>query len=258
MTTKKKVIIALSVIAAIILCIFIFVLVMAYSIVSVLPKFEERESGDFVVLFYKDHCEISGTTEQSNEKKYLVIPKQIEGCEVTAFGVTLLLGMNDPEIHSDALERIYFEAPIKLSKGPLEDCPNLEKIMYPEVIDLYRMRKTETYYPRMRYDAVYDENDSVQYANRANVSYYYNYEREDGEVYYWIDDYDYGSVIEFVPPAPEREGYEFGGWYNEPECVTAWDFESDTLPEEQTTTNENGEEETVYQETILYAKWTAA
>ena len=255
MTTKKKVIIALSVIAAIILCIFIFVLVMAYSIVSVLPKFEERESGDFVVLFYKDHCEISGTTEQGNEKKYLVIPKQIEGCEVTAFGVTLLLGMDDPEIHSDALERIYFEAPIKLSKGPLEDCPNLEKIMYPEVIDLYRMRKTETYYPRMRYDAVYDENDSVQYANRANVSYYYNYEREDGEVYYWIDDYDYGGVIEFVPPAPEREGYEFGGWYAEPECVTAWDFESDTLPEEKTTTNENGEEEIVYQETILYAKW---
>ena len=258
MTTKKKVIIALSVIAAIILCIFIFVLVMAYSIVSVLPKFEERESGDFVVLFYKDHCEISGTTEQGNKKKYLVIPKQIEGCEVTAFGVTLLLGMDDPEIHSDVLERIYFEAPIKLSKGPLEDCPNLEKIMYPEVIDLYRMRKTETYYPRMRYDAVYDENDSVQYANRANVSYYYNYEREDGEVYYWIDDYDYGSVIEFVPPAPEREGYEFGGWYTEPECVTAWDFESDTLPEEQTTTNDSGEEETVYQETILYAKWTAA
>ena len=258
MTTKKKVIIAVCVIAAIILCIFIFVLVMAYSIVSVLPKFEERESGDFVVLFYKDHCEISGTTEQGNEKKYLVIPKQIEGCEVTAFGVTLLLGMNDPEIHSDALERIYFEAPIKLSKGPLEDCPNLEKIMYPEVINLYRMRKTETYYPRMRYDAVYDENDSVQYANRANVSYYYNYEREDGEVYYWIDDYDYGSVIKFVPPAPEREGYEFGGWYAEPECVTAWDFESDTLPAEQTTTNENGEEETVYQETILYAKWTAA
>ena len=258
MTTKKKVIIAVSVIAAIILCIFIFVLVMAYSIVSVLPKFEERESGDFVVLFYKDHCEISGTTEQGNKKKYLVIPKQIEGCEVTAFGVTLLLGMNDPEIHSDALERIYFEAPIKLSKGPLEDCPNLEKIMYPEVIDLYRMRKTETYYPRMRYDAVYDENDSVQYANRANVSYYYNYEREDGEAYYWIDDYDYGCVIEFVPPAPEREGYEFGGWYAEPECVTAWDFESDTLPEEKTATNDSGEEETVYQETILYAKWTAA
>ncbi len=258
MTTKKKVIIALSVIAAIILCIFIFVLVMAYSIVSVLPKFEERESGDFVVLFYEDHCEISGTTEQGNKKKYLVIPKQIEGCEVTAFGVTLLLGMDDPEIHSDALERIYFEAPIKLSKGPLEDCPNLEKIMYPEVIDLYRMRKTETYYPRMRYDAVYDENDSVQYANRANVSYYYNYERDDGEAYYWIDDYDYGCVIEFVPPAPEREGYEFGGWYTEPECVTAWDFESDTLPEEKITTNENGEEETVYQETILYAKWTAA
>ena len=40
--------------------------------------------------------------------------------------------------------------------------------------------------------------------------------------------------------------------------MTVWDFESDTLPAEKTTANENGEEETVYQETILYAKWTAA
>ena len=259
MTTKKKVIIAVCAVVVVLIVVFVVLLnLFLDGFGNVIPKYEKRESGDFVVLFYKDHCEISGTTEQGNEKDSLIVPEYIEGSEVTTFGVSLLLDISAPEIHSDALERIYFEAPIKLSKGPLEDCPNLEKIMYPEVIDLYRMRKTETYYPRMRYDAVYDENDSVQYANRANVSYYYNYEREDGEAYYWIDDYDYGGVIEFVPPAPEREGYEFGGWYAEPECVTAWDFESDTLPAEKTATNENGEEETVYQETILYAKWTAA
>ena len=259
MTTKKKVIIALSVIAAIILCIFIFVLVMAYSIVSVLPKFEERESGDFVVLFYEDHCEISGTTEQGNKKKYLVIPSQIEGYEVTIFGVSLLLGMNNPDIHSDALERVYFESAIKTGYKPFDECPNLKKIFYPEADDSsYRMGDGNIYHPRSKFDAEYGKDANSTFVKRANVSYYYNYEREDGEAYYWIDDYDYGCVIEFVPPAPEREGYEFGGWYTEPECVTAWDFESDTLPEEQTTTNENGEEETVYQETILYAKWTAA
>ena len=259
MTTKKKVIIALSVIAAIILCIFIFVLVMAYSIVSVLPKFEERESGDFVVLFFEDHCEISGTTEQGNEKDNLIVPEYIEGSEVTTFGVSLLLGMNNPDIHSDALERVYFESAIKTGYKPFDECPNLKKIFYPEADDSsYRMGDGNIYHPRSKFDAEYGKDANSTFVKRANVSYYYNYEREDGDAYYWIDDYDYGGVIEFVPPAPEREGYEFGGWYTEPECVTAWDFESDMLPEEKTATNESGEEETVYQETILYAKWTAA
>ena len=70
-----------------------------------------------------------------------------------------------------------------------------------------------------------------------------------------IDDYDYGEKIEFIPPDPEREWYTFEGWYKEPECINKWDFETDTLPEEVTETNENGEEEVIYQETILYAKW---
>ena len=31
------------------------------------------------------------------------------------------------------------------------------------------------------------------------------------------------------PPAPEREGYTFGGWYTEAECVNEWNF--DTVPQ---------------------------
>ena len=70
-----------------------------------------------------------------------------------------------------------------------------------------------------------------------------------------IDDYDYGSKIEFIPPEPIREGYIFGGWFKEQECINKWDFETDVLPEERTEINEDGEEEVVYQETKLYAKW---
>ena len=51
------------------------------------------------------------------------------------------------------------------------------------------------------------------------------------------------------------EGYTFGGWYKEPECINEWDFGTDVLPEERTEINEEGEEEVVYQETKLYAKW---
>ncbi len=101
--------------------------------------------------------------------------------------------------------------------------------------------------------------------NAANVSYYYNYEDAENYGYYWADDCDYGGKIEFIPEEPEREGYEFGGWYKEADCINEWDFEVDTLPEEVTEPNQtivNDEiiltEKVVYQETILYAKWINA
>ena len=86
---------------------------------------------------------------------------------------------------------------------------------------------------------------------KANTSYMFNYENSPNDDYFFIRDYEYGEKIENVPYAPTRKGYIFDGWYKEPECVNAWDFETDTLPE--TLYNENNEE--VYQETKLYAKW---
>jgi len=41
------------------------------------------------------------------------------------------------------------------------------------------------------------------------------------------------------PADPAREGYTFGGWYKEAACITAWNFESDTVETDMT----------------LYAKW---
>lgn len=42
------------------------------------------------------------------------------------------------------------------------------------------------------------------------------------------------------PDDPARRGYTFGGWYKEGECVTAWDFDADTVTQDMT----------------LYAKWS--
>ena len=86
---------------------------------------------------------------------------------------------------------------------------------------------------------------------KANTSYMFNYENSPNDDYFFIRDYEYGEKIESVPYEPIREGYTFDGWYKEPECINAWNFETDTLPE--TLYNENSEE--VYQETKLYAKW---
>ena len=85
----------------------------------------------------------------------------------------------------------------------------------------------------------------------SNVSYFYNYEQSPNDGYYWIDNYDYGEKIEYIPEQPLRVGHTFDGWYKESECVNAWNFETDTLPKAQKT--EDGED--FYAETKLYAKW---
>lgn len=79
----------------------------------------------------------------------------------------------------------------------------------------------------------------------------YNFEGALYSGYYWIDNCDYGTKIEYIPENPEREGYAFGGWFKEAGCINKWDFDEDTLPERKL--DEEGRE--IYQETRLYAKW---
>ena len=244
---------------------------------KITPEYEDREVGDFAVRFYDDYCEIMGTTEQGNSKKFLVVPAYIDGVRVDAFGWYSVItaafvssdGLVAPEMDSKVLEKVYFESAIKISRYALDTgCPNLEKVMYlgSETSTYYFKRSGYVvYYPRMIYECKYGEEEKYPFDTmRANVSYYYNYKCAPTNGYYWIDDCDYGGTVEFIPPEPEREGYTFGGWYKEAECINEWDFATDTLPEEKTELKEsylNGQvsfvEMPVYQETILYAKWLA-
>ena len=161
---------------------------------------------------------------------------------------------------SDKLEKIYFTRLKNYHPAVTTgSCPNLEKVIYLDFFSVPWDFGGQIYFPQKRYETLKAYPTFEIYALPANVSYYYNCENPKNGGYYWIDDCDYGGKIEFIPPEPEREGYEFDGWYKEPECINKWDFETDTLPEKQTEMQENlyGEEEevTVYQETILYAKW---
>ena len=72
-------------------------------------------------------------------------------------------------------------------------------------------------------------------------------------VYTVTFDVDGGSVVPDIidivsgstitqPAQPTKAGYDFKGWYKEAECINAWDFATDT----------------VTQNRILYAKWTAS
>ena len=230
-------------------------------------EYVDREVDDFIVRFYDDYCEIKGTSAQGNENRFLVIPSYIDGIKVKSIGYASIAGAIDtvdgeltfPDIESGSVEKIYLESAIELYPFSFQSCPNLTKIMSPQVLPYDYAIGYDIYYPCNVYKSVTE--DGSYFVNRfpANISYYYNYERADGVEYYWIDDCEYGSNIEFIPPEPTREGYTFGGWYKEAECINVWDFDTDTLPEKLTEMQENSlgetEEVTVYQETVLYAKW---
>lgn len=216
-----------------------------------------EEWGDFTVSFYKDRTAayITGLTEQGQRQKNIVIPTAIDGATVVALGEkALYLGPKLREWHSDKLEKIFLTGYVKIVYGTFDDCPNLEK-----AISVYGGSFDNTckqYYANELYLKFVEINPSSKNnIGRANVSYFFNYETDENQGYYWVDDYDYGSKIEYVPDDPVREGYTFGGWYKEEKCVNKWDFERDTLPEEKTELDENDRKQIAYQETALYAKW---
>lgn len=243
-----------------------------------LPKYEDVEVGDFNVRFYEDedYCEIVGTTQQGNENKFLVIPEYVNGVRVDALGVYnwIWFGVNKyskPVIESEILEKVYFESDIKVSSYAFNGdypCLNLDKIICSNIPDEYyyviNYSEATIYCPKIDYDNRIKDDYFNQF-NPANVSYYYNYENTEDDEYYWIDDYNYGEKIDYVPTSPTRDGYTFGGWFTDTECTSEWDFDMDTLPELKMMPIPDSEKEwypsdqteTIeYQETILYAKWT--
>ena len=82
----------------------------------------------------------------------------------------------------------------------------------------------------------------------------YNYNENPNDGYYWVDSYN-ESVITFIPPEPQRDGFAFAGWYKEAECINKWDFSIDITGKE-IVLSPNKTYDT-YEGIYLYAKWIA-
>ena len=81
---------------------------------------------------------------------------------------------------------------------------------------------------------------AVYATDKYDVTFDLNYTPEDGSsVYHIAEDITYDAIVSAPAVAPEREGYEFDGWYRQPSCTTAWDFNNSR----------------VEGDTTLYAKW---
>ena len=214
---------------------------------SVLTGCGEKKAGEYFeyeIMGEKEnrYIRIMELTELGKEQEYIIIPGEIEGIKVTQLGGGYAYGGWD----SEKLEKVYINSfhEITVSQNFFGGCVNLDKKILLFIPTIGGYRKYGTTY-RRNVVTIYDYSP-------ANVSFRYNYAGAPNDGYYWLDDLD-DEVIGYIPPAPEREGYMFGGWYKEPECINAWNFAVDKIPAKY-----DAEGVYKYQEINLYAQWIAA
>jgi hypothetical protein len=214
---------------------------------------------------------IMGLSEEGMKKESVIIPEYIDELKVEELGKRIeFWGDEGSWQENHVLKKVYIPFDILCWSNIFEKCKELEKIIilqhnpnkYDENSGKCNFVTSFNYEVEDVVNMFIGHNGKLRF---ANVSYFYNYDNAPNDNYFWIDDYEYGEKIDFIPPEPTRAGYTFGGWYKESECINKWDFEIDTLPEVKYTDvipthqlfyNENAEYDyRIYQETKLYAKW---
>ena len=201
-------------------------------------------SGDSRPRVNGDYVAIVELTTEGSEKETLIVPDEIDGKPVIQIGNMTGIGYSYSINYAGVWKWIYLpkniqscerftSSELRTKKRLIMACNNLEYLHNVVRRPIY---VSEDLY--VEYQQEYQKSELNSLVKIADLQYI-----SDGQVYF-IADYDEGETIAYVPEAPEKEGYEFGGWYKEEECENEWNFEEDTftLAEGQTVMK-------------LYAKW---
>lgn len=229
-------------------------------------KIVEYENSYFKYVIIQDNPNTSkkiclyGLTELGLQQTNIIIPEYIDGLKVDELGYYKALGGMwvgkevVPFTVGDSMKKIFI--PYKFTNENNYyvnlniEAINAYVISWNEIITSDFLIKNDVIsYNLYKYAC---DNDSYSPKYLANVSYMYNYENSPNDGYYWADIYD-NSLITFVPPIPNRNGYVFDGWYKEAECINKWEFECDITGDILSISNNKYEE---YPGTYLYAKWS--
>lgn len=251
-----------------ILICFILVIICSSCDVSMYKKEQYEDE------FYKYHlikhkkigseyeCYITGLTDLGKSQSHLILPEYYNDYKVLGIcfqDLSWLCPMRYVGFfESESLEKIYVNFKIDTSEytePEVLNVPNCYVVSWitdsPDI--RFYNHKGYIYGFNFYQKEDYQGTNSYYTSKIANVSYIYNYDNSPNEGYYWVDNYT-NDLIKFIPPIPIREGYEFQGWYKEPECLNAWDFEKDILGDDILIGSEQILE---YTGTYLYAKWRA-
>ena len=203
---------------------------------------------------------IMGLTEEGKQQETIVIPTVIDEYEVVSLGHNNGFQGEQGYIYSYNLRKIYITNHItEIGNNHFIEKDDTHKVIYIGTVDINN-NFNDWHDILGSMDVIYipqtliSDNDfffnyelfKSKYIF-ANVLYDLNYGENN---IFLVDDCD-GTTVNVLPPNPIRQGYNFIGWYKEPECINVWDFENDIVPAKEY--SDNGEY--ILKETILYAKW---
>lgn len=228
-----------------------------------------HESGYFqyrIIDIDNDNLEealIMGLSAEGKKQETLVIPTTIDKYEVVSLGDNNGFQGKEGNIYIDTLKNVYITDHIDyIGNEQFFNFNNSEYDNYQNSVFIGNVNVNEydyLWYNIFRnFDNIYlaKETSEIEFYSEkliknkciyANVIYDLNYGESN---IFMVDDCD-GTIVSILPPNPIREGYEFLGWYKEPECINKWDFENDIVPAKEY--DETGEY--IFKETKLYAKW---
>ena len=197
---------------------------------------------------------VRGLSEEGKQKEVIMWPTDFGDYEVYIGDWAGIMSNKTCYLESENLKKMYFNTNIigVLGAGRLIEICSNEVTYY---IPSYQGSISHLYAAchNAFYSYEYFLSSSNGYCDNinevANISYYYNYEKE-GYQTYFIDNVFNETIIN-IPPNPKREGYTFDGWYKEKECINKWDFGKEIIPEKMYDSEGNYN----YKETIIYAKW---
>ena len=208
-------------------------------------NYSEEVYGDWIYCYNYGELYVKDLSETGKQKTAFVFPSEFKGQKVK--------GVLSSTLSSAKLEVLYFTHYVKKSQY---ECPNLSKVVlvgWEGDVENFGWVTNSSYKIYVRNGnpderTLHKINGRIYY---ANTNFYYNYENAPRRGVYWIDNFEWGGKIEYMPENPTREGYAFAGWYLESECINQWNNDSCSIPKEKV--DESGE--VLYQETSLYAKW---
>lgn len=220
-----------------------------------------KEEGYFKYYCGEINAYVVGLTDLGMQQEALDFTVKLDGKEIVLgykyklnYGTRFLFNIESPK-----LKKIYSKERNDLYHDVTESLAiynNLEKIIrIDKIYFCFNSNYNCNFYfnTNIELDSEENWNNSSEYHQfYANVEYNLNYDNND---IYFIDDYD-NELISYIPQEPEREGYTFGGWYKESECINKWDFSNDIIKEKKWF-NDNKEyyKDQNYEKTTLYAKW---
>ncbi len=175
-------------------------------------------------IFDKKYVAIIGFSALGKEQEIMDIPREIGGIEVRYIGYRKneTFTYSTYYFGSENLKKVYIHENIEwIYEGAFTQTP-LEEVMLCAAKDpnLIWARGYMSEAKKYVYKSVYE---SHRICRVANIVFRINYLTEINDGYYSLDNIKVGETIP-QPAKPEREGYEFTGWYTEANCENLWDF----------------------------------